>query len=176
MLGSGVKALYPLNFKGLLKLGYLNLQNNEITTVNSGDFQYLSSLVFLQLSNNKISHISYDAFDPLINLKALFMWGNQLKTINFQINSLIELDTLSLSENQIVDFPGDFLKHNKKLAVLYLENNQIRSIPRTTFDGLNDLNYVDLMDNQCVSAVFETRNIHDMKEFLKKNCNQSEQV
>ena len=77
---------------------------------------------------------------------------------------------LSLSGNEIVDIPVDFLKHNKKLAVLSLDNNIIRSIPSTTFDGLDDLNYVNLEKNPCVSATYNKDNIHEMREFLKIHC------
>lgn len=168
--GCGIKVLNPLSFMGLSDLGELDLNDNQLTSINSGDFQYLSSLKVLTLSNNQISQISNDGFDPLIKLENLFLEKNKVKILNFKIDALSELYVLRFGVNQIEILPGHFFKNNTKLQYLFLSKNNIQIVPHEIFDGLPLLQYVDLHDNKCISGTYNENQFMGLKDDLKNNC------
>ncbi|CAC5419714.1 unnamed protein product [Mytilus coruscus] len=62
----------------MTNLYYLQLQNNDISTIESFSFMNLSSLRYLNLSGNNISHIEENAFGNLTSLSTLQLASNPL--------------------------------------------------------------------------------------------------
>jgi hypothetical protein len=66
------------DFSGLSNLTTLDLWGNQISSIESGDFSELTSLTSLQLAINQISSIESGAFSGLANLEMLYLGNNQL--------------------------------------------------------------------------------------------------
>ncbi|CAC5373501.1 unnamed protein product [Mytilus coruscus] len=62
----------------MTNLYQLQLQNNDISTIESFSFMNLSSLRSLNLSGNNISHIEEHAFGNLTSLSSLYLTSNPL--------------------------------------------------------------------------------------------------
>ncbi|ELU14094.1 hypothetical protein CAPTEDRAFT_78700, partial [Capitella teleta] len=89
----------------------IDLSHNSITTLGPNAFRNFTELNVLHLNYNNISFIHDDAFE-----------------------GVYKLHHLSLSHNQLADFP--VLPNMPKLSRLYLDNNNIRTIPDDALDVL----------------------------------------
>jgi Leucine-rich repeat (LRR) protein len=123
----------------LTSLQTLTLQSNQITTINGLD--NLTSLQTLDLSSNQITTI--EGLESLTSLQNLYLSSNQITTIQ-GLDSLILLNILSINSNQITTINGlDFLT---SLEYLNLASNQISTIEG--LDSLTSLRYLYLGSNQ----------------------------
>ena len=89
-------------FDGLTNLENLAL-HNKLTTLPGKLFDELTSLTFLDMQNNEISSIQADTFDGLTSLKTLFLQRNRLTSLPDGIfEGLTSLFSVGLEGN-----PGD---------------------------------------------------------------------
>ena len=107
----------------------LDLSSGSITSLQSGDFAFLTGLETLDLSDNSLG-----ASDPL---PADIFEG------------LTDLTTLNLSGNDLTDQlpPSIFDELADTLTTLDLSNNDFEMLPDGIFDGLTDLTAVDVSGN-----------------------------
>jgi Leucine-rich repeat (LRR) protein len=94
------------SFAGLGALSSLNLQNNTIKTLQSGVFGSLGSLVNLYLHNNLLETVGnafqgQEGLGSLTKLTLLILASNRLTRLAGNLDSLVALEHLDLSDNQI---------------------------------------------------------------------------
>lgn len=79
---TAVTAVDENHFKGLLKLKFLVLEDNQIEYVPNHAFNDLTKLELLNLTNNKIQYIGKLAFSALSSLKHLVLGRNQIQFLH----------------------------------------------------------------------------------------------
>ena len=140
------------DFYGLTNLVSLFLSNNPITSIENGDFHGLTSLAWLSLHSGQITSIESGDFDGLTNLQRLDLGGNDITSIERgDFDELTSLHTLWLSRNQIASIAnGDFVGL-ASLQVLTLDGNELASIEIGDFEGLASLVALSLYGNEIAS-------------------------
>ncbi|CAH8493258.1 unnamed protein product [Schistosoma mattheei] len=108
------------------------LYNNTIQSINKlNHFHFITSLclthcinlIELSIEYNLIESI--DNIDHLIKLQSLLLSNNKIKKINkLQFKSLLNLSKLNLNNNQIDNIDG--IDYCQQLIELYLGNNQLK--------------------------------------------------
>lgn len=123
----------------------LDLQNNKILEIKKDDFKGLTSLYALVLVNNKISKINEKAFEPLQKMQKLYISKNSLEEIPKSLpKSLVEL---RIHENKIKKIPKDVFNGLKNMNCIELGGNPLENggIEAGAFDGLK-LNYLRISE------------------------------
>jgi hypothetical protein len=130
----------------------LNLTNNQITSIESGDFSGLGSLQSLYLRNTQITSIESGDFSGLGSLQDLLLTNNQITSIESgAFSGLGSLQDLLLTNNQITSIESGDFSDLGSLQMLILNSNQITSIESGAFSGLGSLQRLDLHYNQITS-------------------------
>ncbi|MEZ6102610.1 MAG: leucine-rich repeat domain-containing protein [Pirellulaceae bacterium] len=131
-VGQGIQDLAGLSL--LTNATNLDLSNNEIANIDSGDFNGLCNLRGLHLQNNRILSIENKAFEGCDNLAELDLSNNPGLTriesrtfAGFEQWAVLRLDHNSLSQIK----RGDFDRYSA--GILSLSNNQIREIEDGAF-------------------------------------------
>ncbi|XP_035236404.1 leucine-rich repeat neuronal protein 1 isoform X2 [Anguilla anguilla] len=111
----------------------------------SGDTQVLL------LQSNNISHVTVE-LQSLVNLTELDLSQNHFTQIrDIGLNNFTQLITLYLEENQVKELPDFCLKDLANLEELYINHNQISSIGPKAFSGLSNLLRLHLNSNKLVA-------------------------
>jgi Leucine-rich repeat (LRR) protein len=107
-----------------LRLKFVNMANNQISTISTRTFGDSISLVQVDLSNNIMVNISTEMLTSSgQTLSRLFLQTNQLTTINSLTDSLTELTILRLDNNLLNTLSPWQFDSNKKLTVVKLSPN-----------------------------------------------------
>lgn len=126
----------------------LLLHCNQITNIESGQFDGLGDLQGLWLFGNQITSVERADFRGMSNLLALLLGGNQITSIaNGSFQELGKLQILELSGNQITQIPADAFQSATDLQSLDLRDNQIATIDRGAFRGMRRLRNLNLDRN-----------------------------
>lgn len=135
-----------MTFKSLFSLRLLDLSNNKITSLGNSIFVDLHALEFLDLKKNLIESIAMDTFANLSSLTSLVLSHNFIKNVNFSLNSLVNLNVLSLDFNEIYSVEKHLVTNSPKLVDLHLNNNKFFKIP-TFVENFQILKFLDLGEN-----------------------------
>lgn len=145
----------------------IDLSNNEISSIPI-DINNQNDLILIRMLNNKLDSLPESVF-MLRNIKSLdfslnkinklppnigscsslvelLLQNNLIKEIPFNLSGLQSLEVLNLSSNQL-DLCPNFNKL-RKLKKLDLSQNSIKSIEKSSFDGLINLDQLILGKNQ----------------------------
>jgi Leucine-rich repeat (LRR) protein len=135
-------------FHRLNNLNWLDLADNQIASIETGDFAGLYSLLDLDLSDNQITSIEAGDFAEARYLSTLYLSGNRITSLqSSDFTDLGWLAWLYLDGNQVTDIgPGDFAGLNN-LRCLDLRANQIVSIEPGAFAGMGLLHTLCLGEN-----------------------------
>ena len=134
----------------------LDLSSGSITSLQSGDFAFLTGLETLDLSDNSLGAsdpLPADIFEGLTDLTTLDLSDNSLGASDPLpadiFEGLTDLTTLNLSGNDLTDQlpPSIFDELADTLTTLDLSNNDFEMLPDGIFDGLTDLTAVDVSGN-----------------------------
>ncbi|XP_019633884.1 PREDICTED: LOW QUALITY PROTEIN: uncharacterized protein LOC109477245 [Branchiostoma belcheri] len=162
--------LPPYKFYELQDLERLYLNNNSLTNDGIADeaFEGMISLERLYLSNNSLSAVPYNlprtlhqlflqdnritalepfTFSTLPQLKRLYLRGNRLtdnKVADQAFDGLGDLQLLDLSKNNLTSIPDDM---PRSLQKLYLEGNELSTLPLGAFKKVGSLTELDLSNN-----------------------------
>ena len=148
----GITSLQSGDFAGLTGLAQLVLEDNELTGLPSDLLDDLSALDKLNLKNNDLSALSAGDFDDLGSLSELYLGGNRLSAVPADvISGLSGLEILGLADNQLSALGPDDFSGLSSLEVLFLGGNQLSSLPADVFSGLSALQELWLGDNQLTS-------------------------
>ncbi|XP_062533738.1 protein toll-like isoform X1 [Armigeres subalbatus] len=94
-----------------------------------------------------IDHIRPDLFADLHSLKWMVLRGNNLTRLGNVFQNLTDLVILELGANQITELEAGFLQKQSKLRHLNLWHNEIRTVDKQTFYGVESLEELDLSVN-----------------------------
>ncbi|XP_070184974.1 leucine-rich repeat-containing G-protein coupled receptor 5-like, partial [Littorina saxatilis] len=109
---------------------------------------HLEPCIFLYrvLHDNKISDIGDYAFLGLKSLRILELNKNRLKHMPTSLSHLESLVELDLDENDIETLPDNSFSRNRKLTLIQLHKNPIRSIGTRAFSHLPSLEKIVLSE------------------------------
>lgn len=148
---SSNKGIPPGTFARLPVLLDLTLENQELIRIGRGVFNPLKSAKRLNLRMDRIEEIESSAFDGMANLFGLFLDFNSLKRIDPDwFRDCPSLSIISLKGNLLGEIPeGAFknLRTPKRRLELILTDNNLRSVDRGAFEGLDGLEVLRLDNN-----------------------------
>ena len=125
------------------------LGNNEIMTLNDGDFEGMDNLRLLTLNDNNLKNVSYRALKGRNNLKELWISRNQLYYVPQGLPS--SLQNLFMENNEVYEIHSMAFSEVPNIKVVDLEMNQIQSIDKDALKGLAHLENFDVQGNQIAS-------------------------
>ena len=137
----------PLNSSSLT---YLALGQNGITTLPDNVFQHLRHIVKLSLIQNTLVEFSPRPFNGMVSLRDLYMTDCNIVKIKHGLETgewQVPLTVLDLSGNDITEVPSNSFLGLNKLWFLSLESNPLRTIYPDSFNGLTNLEDIQL--NNC---------------------------
>ena len=133
---------------GLATIMSLNLNNQGIATLQSGDFAGLTGLMTLDLRRNTLTTLPDNIFAGLTALTMLKLDNNQINTLQANIFAgLTELTTVTLATNQLAALPADIFAGLSKLTNLSLFTNLLTALRADVFNGLDVLRVLSLSEN-----------------------------
>ena len=129
-----ITTLQAGDFEGLSGVVILNLIDNRLTTLPANVFSGLTGATLVQLDRNTISTLDADAFNGLDVLTGLSLNGNSLSTLPSGIFSDISdtLESLNLSGNSFSTLVVDRISGLTRLKALDLKRQQLKSAARRT--------------------------------------------
>ncbi|KAM8972950.1 keratocan [Pelodytes ibericus] len=150
------------NFKSLL---FLLLEDNDLDEIPA---PLPDSLEQLRLARNTISKIPEGVFSKLVNLTLLDLQQNKLTDGSFQADAfagLKNLIQLNVARNSLKKMPSGLPSNTVQL---YLDNNNIETIPNNYFNELTRiaflrLNYNKLADTGIPTNVFNLSSMLDLQ-------------
>lgn len=138
-------------FQDLYTLQILNLEYNEIDTIAEGAFLALSNLHALTLSHNNLVKIEPFYFSGLYVVNQLFLDHNHLVEIDQRaFENCTNLKDLGLSSNSLTRIP-EAIKLVSLLKSLDLGKNKIKHVENSSFQGLDHLFSIRLIENELVN-------------------------
>ncbi|XP_070497788.1 chaoptin-like [Chironomus tepperi] len=152
-INSRVQRLTPGAFENCQNLDTIRLDYNLITTVPSGIFNNNPRLREVVFMANRIHTIADNAFTGSV-LATLYLGSNRLTTINRNMLNGIEgtLETLRLYLNNLRDLPENSFDGLQNLQLLDLGINTQISLPANIFQSLRNLRILYL-DSAGIEAV-----------------------
>ncbi|XP_022085020.1 toll-like receptor 3 [Acanthaster planci] len=147
------------SFKTPSKLKILNLKKACLWNVESAPspFAAVPGLLSLDMSNNNMDHFHQDTFVALKSLETLYLDHNHFdnlwhpplshQTPRMFLRKLSSLQRLDLSSNGFQSVPVGAFSDLGHLRTLHLGDNQLSTISGRVFDGLKELEYLDLHKN-----------------------------
>ena len=131
----------------------LNLGNQNIPSLKSGDFADFTALTTLSLNDNALTELPSSIFSSLIALTELDLSENALTTLDAGIfSSLTNLTELSLSNNDLTTLATGIFSSLTTLRTLSLNDNDLTELPPRIFSGLTNLTGVQV-DGQTTESL-----------------------
>ena len=133
----------------LAEIRHLNLRNEALSTLKSGDFAGLTGLANLDLADNDLTALPADVFSILTALERLDLSRNRLSSLPQDVFSgLTALETLYLYRNELSSLPASLFAGRTELRNIDLGGNKVSSLPDGIFFGLLKLERLTLGYNQ----------------------------
>ena len=130
----------------------LNLSDQSITALKTGDFDGLSALRSLSLSKNTLSSLPADIFSGLSAMSSLDLGSNELSSLPEGVFAeLSAMSRLNLAYNSLDSLSANTFSEMPSLTGLDLGNNQLSSLSADIFSGISSLNWLSLSSNQLSS-------------------------
>ncbi|KAM7404910.1 hypothetical protein PAMP_012214 [Pampus punctatissimus] len=148
-------------FSKLKNLDRLFLDHNELTRVPPN---LPKSITNLRLGHNKISKILPESFEGMVNLTTLQLQANALEDVGDVFKRLKSLTLLDMRKNKLRKIPDNL---SEKLQQLYLEFNNIESVPAGFLTMYPKLQFIRLAHNKLTdkglpSNVFNTSTLVEL--------------
>ncbi|XP_050672375.1 leucine-rich repeats and immunoglobulin-like domains protein 3 [Leptidea sinapis] len=126
----------------------LSLNINRIRIIQEGALNNLTNLITLKLNKNEITSLPNHLFMNQSNLKTLELNHNKINVINgLLFQGLSSLTTLKIRYNNIDNIMDGAFFGFKSVNVLQLDNNKIKSISKGWMYGLESLHTLSLSNN-----------------------------
>lgn len=142
----------------LMNLQYVDISNNELTSLSA--FKDLVHLRSLRADNNKLTSLEGIKYHD--GLQILRARGNALEDIDFANSLLHRLTELDLRGNKLKRLDG--LDQLTALNALFVDGNELDSLPMSHEKPLPSLKYLSLSDNNLqtidLKAVQNLRLLH----------------
>ena len=120
--------LLDVNEDEIQKIDYLDFSNNSISELGSQLSGVAEQLRVFDLSSNSFKVLPDCVTQLCKNLTSLYLKDNLIESLPESFENLKMLEELSLSNNQLTEFPS--LQHLNYLSVLDLSHNKIKEIKR----------------------------------------------
>lgn len=151
---NALEHLHKDAFYGLKGLLLLDLSHNKITQVHPAAMTHLFKLIDMDFSNNAVISFDDGVFKNLTSLEHLTLQDNELVDVPVEnFVHLRSLKSLDLSGNLIEFIRNDSFAQLKELHTFKIVGNVINDIDVRAFDGLPNLRYLDLGDNNLTVSV-----------------------
>lgn len=124
----------------------LNLENNNIESVEANAIHNLPDLISLDLGNNHIKTIPLDTFTQSNHLKKLYFPFNNLTSLESILYVKGPLEVLNLQKNNLTSING--ISKLSSLITLKLDRNFISILPESEINKLKLLELLDISSNQ----------------------------
>ncbi|VDD81718.1 unnamed protein product [Mesocestoides corti] len=148
----------------LSELTKLSLQHNPLPTLPSG-VGLLRNLRFLDISFNCISDLPFTIFDELLRLETLVMDSNKLVSLP-SLKGLVDLHHMSVSNNQLCDFP-ETITECCKIMTIDVSGNRISELPNCLkWENLGNLQRLNLANNKLTfipEELAECKKLRDLR-------------
>lgn len=137
---------FPPNIILPPQLGFLDIKDNLIKSLEDVDFHRLSNLTFIDLQGNLLESIP-DSFSLLKSLRYLNLSSNNIEDFPDAICKIVSLVDFDISFNKIADLPDEIgqLVNLEKLAI---SNSYLSKRLPVTFVNLVSLKELDLRYNK----------------------------
>lgn len=147
-VASCLASQFPLFYRKLSSLEYLDLSSNNLSRVPAG---LPRSLVLLHLEKNVIQSVDADVLTPIRSLEYLLLHSNQLQAKGIHplaFQGLKKLHTVHLYNNALERVPSGLPRRVRTLMILH---NQITGIGREDFATTYFLEELNLSYNRITS-------------------------
>ncbi|PAV63288.1 hypothetical protein WR25_02405 isoform B [Diploscapter pachys] len=176
-----IKTLPEDVFSEMKNLKKLILDGNEIESMSASSFAGLDSLESLSLDDCGFKNKNQtDLFEKMPKLANLSLRGNPITEVPLAIKSLKTLNSLDLSETNIVELHSMSFKDEVKLNYLIMENMKyLATIQKCSFCGI-DIETIILSNNSKLSYISpdafgiqsdDEKKTETVKVFNIENCN-----
>ncbi|KAK2715467.1 toll-like receptor Tollo [Artemia franciscana] len=109
-------------------------------------------ITVIDLSNNKFKTVPGESLNNLENLKDLYFNDNLIEVLEeYSFSGLKSLRILNLSNNKLSILPPSLLSNTRNLTEIYLQKNKIKVLAPGLLSGLNALIVLDLSYNELTS-------------------------
>ena len=144
----GVKDCAAVTAGQLAGVEGLSLWESGLTSLQVHDFRGLVALRWLYLNDNDLRELPAGVFRDLTGLKRLGLWNNRLETLPEGIfEDLTGLEELRLDHNLLEALPKGAFRGLERLEWLWLNHNLLEALPERAFDGLAGLRELRLHSN-----------------------------
>ena len=135
----------------------IEIRHADIPSLQSGQIviQFIPGLAYLFRDNNQIWAVEESLVGNNSQIKYLSL-NNNLSRIPTELLQITRnLETLYLDNNQLVSLPPFAFNRNRKLVALSMRHNTIHTIESNALTGLHHLNYLHLSNNALMNFPFE---------------------
>jgi hypothetical protein len=148
----GLKRIQSNAFLGARNLKVVVINKNEnLRVIEPEAFVGLSQLLRLDLSSNSIESLDETSFSGLNEIQVIDAEKNQISELPANIfASLKTLKQVVLSNNILTALYGRLFANNPNMGIVDFMRNKINAIDRTFLDGLYQLQYANMKQNECV--------------------------
>ncbi|KAL1514147.1 hypothetical protein ABEB36_003454 [Hypothenemus hampei] len=146
---NNIESLESNNFIQLTALERLSLHRNNIANVDKKAFAGMQNLQILDLSKNSISYLHNQQFSDNQKLRILNLKKNGLTYLPREVFAESQLEFLDISYNSLSVVPRESLSDvGLTLRHLSLESNVLEHIDVTSFPDIPFMNHLDMSKNK----------------------------
>ena len=141
---------YTRIYGGLKRLAVLNLENNELTSLDSNVFEHLQLFNKIYLSENKFKNISVGFFKHSKHLSEFILTQEKTKFEFLPaglLANLTKLEKVTISCG-LKELPEDLFEGSENITKIILDANKLQSLPNHIFRDQNYLVYLSMSNNQ----------------------------
>eukprot|EP00122_Pirum_gemmata_P002848 Pgem_evm1s2566 len=159
------------NFAGLSNLSRLDLGSNNIPESGLPSFSSLTNLTFLSLKNNRITSIKNSTFDGLSKLTHLNLELCRISAIeSHAFEDLFTLQTLNLKSNALLGIPfalNIVLERKNRLHINLVDNSMVTNgLPPALVNYMNYVNNLNNIEKDVFLKISNTTNTSNIKNGL----------
>ncbi|XP_078662701.1 uncharacterized protein LOC144906373 [Branchiostoma floridae x Branchiostoma belcheri] len=146
-------------FAGMETLGAIDiyLHNNQLTSVTNNTFKISErgGIETLTLHDNKIATLESGSFESADQMSELDLSYNMLAQVS--LPGLRSIETVSLNSNKLKSPPAGLSDAAETLTTLDLYDNEMNEIPAGAFQGLRNLNRLNLANSLKVNGTLNAQ-------------------
>ncbi|KAJ7987548.1 hypothetical protein DPEC_G00327630 [Dallia pectoralis] len=137
-------------FSPMINLFILQLNDNKLREIKPGTFAGAKDLRWLHMSGNEISWLLPGSLDDVENLAILNLDGNRLSTYpSAAMSKLRVVEELSLAKNPMSSIPDNaFQSFGRYLEKLCLDNMGLEKFTDDAFNGMTSIKSLHLDNNK----------------------------